>query len=132
MPPVPSSFIEDASVDEDYIAMTKEIALLAPPEEPDESEEPTRTAATTKPNVENVGRTTEKVSKRASDKTSQPKPQREKPPRFDRPSKRRVAGNGEEARREPAAVGKGSKSGRENLGFQKPRAKASAVRRYVI
>lgn len=126
MPPVPSSLIEDASVDEDYIAMTKEIALLAPPEEPDESEEPTQTVTTTKPNVENVGQTTEKVSKRASDKTSQPKPQREKAPRFDRTSKRRVAGNGEEARREPPAVGKGSKSGRENLGFQKPRAKAPA------
>lgn len=92
MPSVPSSLIEDASVDEDYIAMTKEIALLAPPEEPDESEEPTRTVTSTKPNVENVGQTTEKVSKRASDKTSQPKPQREKAPRFDRTSKRRVAG----------------------------------------
>ena len=82
MPPVPSSLIEDASVDEDYIAMTKEIALLAPPEEPDESEEPTRTVTSTKSNVENVGQTTEKVSKRESDKTSQPKPQREKPPRI--------------------------------------------------
>lgn len=132
MPPVPSSLIEDASVDEDYIAMTKEIALLAPPEEPDESEEPTRTVASTKSNVENVGQTTEKVSKRESDKTSQPKPQREKPPRFDRASKRKVAGNGDEAKKEHPAVGKGSKSDREKLGFQKSRAKASGVRRYVI
>ena len=127
MPTVPPSLIEDASVEEDYIAMTKEIALLAPPEEPDESEEPSQTVNSTKPKVGIADQTSE-VSKDASEKRTQSKPQREKPPRFDRISKRKVAAaNSEETKKETHAGGKGRKSSRENLGPQNQQAKASAV-----
>lgn len=126
MPTVPPSLIEDASVEEDYIAMTKEIALLAPPEEPDESEEPSQTVNSTKPKVGIADQTSE-VSKDASEKRTQSKPQREKPPRFDRISKRKVAAaNSEETKKETYAGGKGRKSSRENLGPQNQQAKASA------
>lgn len=129
MPSAPPSLIEDASVDEDYIAMTKEIALLAPPEEPEESEEPTQPVTTTKPKIETTELTSEKGTKLTdtSEKRSQPKPQREKPPRFDRTGKRRVGAAGNETKKEQSGGAKGRKSSRENSGSQKHQAKASGV-----
>jgi len=121
--------IEDASVDEDYIAMTKEIALLAPPEEPEENEEPAQPVTKTNPKVETSDQTTERGAKvtDTSERKSQPKPQREKPPRFDRTGKRRVAANSDETKREQSGGAKGRKNSRDSLGSQKPQAKAFGV-----
>lgn len=121
--------IEDISVDDDYIAMTKEIALLAPPEEPDENEEPVQIVAKTKPKVESRDQTSEKGGKTTdpSEKRSQPKLQREKPPRFDRSGKRKVASNSGETKREQFGGSKGRKSSRDNMVSQKP-SKGSGVR----
>ena len=114
-------------MDEDYIAMTKEIALLAPPEEPEESEEATHPV--TKPKAETRDQTSEKGTKHndASEKRSQPKPQREKPPRFDRSGKRRVAAHSDETKKEQSSGAKGRKSSRENTGSEKLQAKAAGV-----
>ena len=109
--------------------MTKEIALLAPPEEPEESEEPTQPVTKTKTKVETQDQTSEKGAKLAdaSDKRSQPKPQREKPPRFDRTGKRRVAANSVETKREQSGGPKGRRSSRESQASQKLQTKVSGV-----
>lgn len=109
--------------------MTKEIALLAPPEEPEEIEEPAQPVTHTKPKVENRDQTSDKVAKLtdSSEKRSQPKPQREKPPRFDRTGKRRVAASGDETKREQSGATKGRKNSRDNLASQKLQAKGSGV-----
>lgn len=125
-----ASLIEDISVDDDYIAMTKEIALLAPPEEPEESEEPTQIVSKTKPKVETREKTSEKGGKvtDSSEQRSQPKPQREKPPRFDRGGKRRVASSTNETK---SGGPKGRKNSRDNVVSQK-QAKGSGVRKAVV
>lgn len=111
--------IEDISVDDDYIAMTKEIALLAPPEEPEESEEPAQIVQKAK--VETRDQTMGKSGKAAdsSEKRSQPKPQRDKPPRFDRNGKRKVASGTDETKKELSGDTKGRKSSRDNTVPQK-------------
>lgn len=114
-----ASLIEDISVDDDYIAMTKEIALLAPPEEPEESEEPPHITQNTK--VEKRDQTTEKGAKVVgpSEKRSQAKPQRDKPPRFDRSGKRKAVSGAEETRKELPGNTKGRKSSRDDAVPQK-------------
>lgn len=108
--------------------MTKEIALLAPPEEPEESEEPTQIVPKSKPKVETRDQTSEKGGKMtdSSEKRSQSKPQRDKPPRFDRSGKRRVAPSADEAKREQSGGPKGRKSSRDNVVSQK-QARGSGV-----
>ena len=124
-----ASLIEDISVDDDYIAMTKEIALLAPPEEPEEVAEPVQIVPKTKPKVESRDQTSEKGGKTtdSSEKRSQPKPQREKPPRFDRSGKRKVASSSDETKREQLSGSRARKSSRDNMVSQKP-SKGSGVR----
>ena len=125
-----ASLIEDISVDDDYIAMTKEIALLAPPEEPEENEEPVQIVPKTKPKVESKDQTSEKGGKTtdSAEKRSQPKPQREKPPRFDRSGKRKVASSSDETKREQSSGSRARKSSRDNVVSQKP-SKGSGVRK---
>lgn len=124
-----ASLIEDISVEDDYIAMTKEIALLAPPEEPEENEEPVQIVPKTKPKVESRDQTSEKGGKTSdsSEKRSQPKPHREKPPRFDRSGKRKVASSSDETKREQLSGSRARKSSRDNMMSQKP-SKGSGVR----
>lgn len=123
------SLIEDISVDDDYIAMTKEIALLAPPEEPEENEEPVQIVPKTKPKVESRDQASEKGGKTtdSAEKRSQPKPQREKPPRFDRSGKRKVTSSLDETKREQSSASRARKSSRDNVVSQKP-SKGSGVR----
>lgn len=122
--------IEDISVDDDYIAMTKEIALLAPPEEPEENEEPAPIVPKMKQKVETQEQTSEKGGKitDSSEKRSQPKSQREKPPRFDRSGKRKVASSTDETK---SGGPKGRKNSRDNVLSQK-QAKVSGVRKTVM
>lgn len=122
-----ASLIEDIGVDDDYIAMTKEIALLAPPEDPEESEEPPHITQDTK--VEKRDQTTEKGAKVVgpSEKRSQAKPQRDKPPRFDRSGKRKAVSGAEETRKELPGNTKGRKSSRDDAVPQKL-TKGSGVR----
>ena len=124
-----ASLIEDISVDDDYIAMTKEIALLAPPEEPEENEEPVQIVPKTKPKVESRDQTSEKGGKTTdpSEKRSQPKPRREKPPRFDRSGKRKVASSSDETKKEQFGGSRARKSSHDNIMSQKP-SKGSGVR----
>lgn len=124
-----ASLIEDISVEDDYIAMTKEIALLAPPEEPEENEEPVQIVPKTKPKVESRDQTSEKSGKTSdsSEKRSQSKPHREKPPRFDRSGKQKVASSSDETKREQLSGSRARKSSRDNMMSQKP-SKGSGVR----
>ena len=109
--------------------MTKEIALLAPPEEPEENEEPVQIVPKTKPKVESRDETSEKGRKTTdpSERRTQPKSQREKPPRFDRNGKRKVASSSDEPKKDQFGGSRARKSSRDNMVSQKP-SKGSGVR----
>lgn len=110
--------------------MTKEIALLAPPEEPEEVEAPNDPGTKPKAKVEAIDKTSQKVVKSIdeSDKRSQPKPQREKTPKFDRTGKRRVSGNTDVTKKEQSGETKGRKSSRDGQTSQKLQNKSARVR----
>lgn len=110
--------------------MTKEIALLAPPEEPEEVEAPDEPVAKAKAKVEALDKTSQKVVKSIdeSDKRSQPKPQREKTPKFDRTGKRRVSGNTGVTKKEQSGETKGRKSSRDSQTSQTLQNKSARVR----
>lgn len=110
--------------------MTKEIALLAPPEEPEEVEAPNEPVAKPKAKVEALDKTSQKVVKSIdeSDKRSQPKPQREKTPKYDRTGKRRVSGNTDATKKEQSGEAKGRRSSRDSQTSQKLQNKSARVR----
>ena len=114
--------------------MTKEIALLAPPEEPEEPEEPEHPKPqliqeTSQTRVDNLDQVPAKAGKMTdiTVKKSQPKPQREKPPRFDRGAKRRPTSGKDETKKEHSGGFKGRKNCRDTSVFQKSPNKGDTV-----
>jgi hypothetical protein len=84
-----NSNIEDKSAEEELKEITKEIESMAPTEEQEEvhmsQDKPE------KKSDQSTASTTARERRHDGDKKSQPKPQRERPPRFDRSTKRKGA-----------------------------------------